>query len=66
MSYVYETDAGERFTMCDVCVLTTQDMCGEYHCPGCHQWYCIQHTEGEFLVARLYDREEGRRSVTPP
>jgi hypothetical protein len=54
----YATDDGDAFPMCDTCVLTTADVEGEYHCPGCGQWYVIQHPEGEFVVTRLYDRED--------
>jgi hypothetical protein len=53
----YETDDGDTFVMCDVCVLTTAEVSGEYHCHACDQWYFIQHPGGEFVVERLYDRE---------
>jgi hypothetical protein len=55
--WVYETDHGETFVMCDVCVMATADVEGEYRCPGCHQWYLMTHPDGAFVVARLYDRE---------
>ena len=42
MSYIYETEEGDTFAMCPVCVLTTQDVEGEYHCHGCQQWYLIR------------------------
>jgi hypothetical protein len=59
MSYIYETEEGDTFAMCPVCVLTTQDVEGEYHCHGCQQWYLIHHQESEFVVQRLYDRDDG-------
>jgi len=55
--WVYETDDGDTFVMCGTCVLTTEGLTGEYHCPACGHWYCFDLTDDTWTVTRLYDRE---------
>lgn len=55
--YVYETDEGETFVMCQACLLLACDTTGEFQCPRCHQWYLVSHPDEELLIARLVDRE---------